>query len=263
MGAYLQVAVKSFQRHLTYRAANIAGILTNTFFGGIYVFIYTALLARRGVVGGLDVHDAVTYVVLTQSLLMAMSAFGNRDLSEAIIKGEIVTDLSRPVDFYLYWAAIDLGRAVYYLIFRGAPTFVIGWLLFRVRLPPNAAFLLLFVATVATGMALSFAFRFIASSLAFWTTDARGIHYLTNTIVMFFSGFIVPVNFFPDALRGVAEWLPFGALAHLPVNLYLGKVDAVGLARALALESAWLVILVALGRFVLSRMVRRLSAHGG
>lgn len=263
MGAYLQVAVKSFQRHLTYRAANIAGILTNTFFGGIYVFVYTALLARRGVVGGLDVHDAVTYVVLTQSLLMAMSAFGNRDLSEAIIKGEIVTDLSRPVDFYLYWAAIDLGRAVYYLIFRGAPTFVIGWVLFRVRLPPHAALLLLFVATVATGMALSFAFRFITNSLAFWTTDVRGIHYLTNTIVMFFSGFIVPVNFFPDALRSVVEWLPFAALAHLPVNLYLGKVDAVGLARALALESAWLVILVALGRFMLNRMVRRLSAHGG
>ena len=129
---YFYIATKSFQKNLAYRAANLAGIATNTFFAAVYVSIYTALLQGRGEVGGLDARDAVTYVVITQSLLMAMSAFGNRELSDAIIKGQIASDLSRPVDFYFYWAAIDLGRAVYYLIFRGIPTFVIGVLLFHV-----------------------------------------------------------------------------------------------------------------------------------
>ncbi len=131
MSVYLAIAVKSFQKHLTYRAANLAGIITNMFFGAVYVFVYVALFEGRTTVGGLDVRDAVTYVVLTQALLMAMSAFGNRELSESIMKGQIASDLSRPLDFYLYWAAIDLGRAVYYLIFRGIPTFAIGLILFR------------------------------------------------------------------------------------------------------------------------------------
>ena len=63
----------------------------------------------------------MTYAVVAQSLLMVMSAFGNRELSEAIVKGTIAVDLARPIDFYLYWAALDLGRAVYYLFFRGHP----------------------------------------------------------------------------------------------------------------------------------------------
>ena len=108
---YFYIATKSFQKNLAYRAANLAGIATNTFFAAVYVSIYTALLQGQGEVGGLDTRDAVTYVVITQSLLMAMSAFGNRELSDAIVKGQITADLSRPVDFYLYWAAIDLGRA--------------------------------------------------------------------------------------------------------------------------------------------------------
>jgi ABC-2 type transport system permease protein len=252
---YLHIGVKSFQKNLAYRAANLAGIATNTFFGAIYVFIYVALFKGRDQVGGLDVQDAVTYAVVSQSLLMAMSAFGNRELSDSIIKGQIASDLSRPVDFYLYWAAIDLGRAVYYLIFRGAPTFVLGVLLFRARLP---AFI-----CVGAGMLISFAFRFITNSLAFWTTDARGINYLANTVVMFFAGFIVPLNFFPPWLRTVADLLPFRGLAYLPISVYLGKLYGAALTRALVFEMAWLVALVLLGRLVLSRVVRRLTVGGG
>ncbi len=263
MNVYLHVAAKSFQKHLAYRAANLAGIITNTFFGAIYVLIYSALFQGRGAIGGLDVRDTVTYAVLAQSLLMVMSAFGNRELSEAIVKGTIVADLSRPVDFYLYWAALDLGRAAYYLIFRGIPTFVIGLVLFRARLPGSPATWLLFLGALGIGATVSFAFRFITNSLAFWTSDARGIIYLTNTVIMFFSGFIVPLNFFPAWLRAITDWLPFRALAHLPVNVYLGKLDGPALAAALGQQAAWLAVLVLAGRWVLARMVRRVTLHGG
>lgn len=263
LNVYLQVAAKSFQKHLAYRAANLAGIATNIFFGAIYVLIYTALFQGRGEIGGLDVRDTITYAVLAQSLLMVMSAFGNRDLSEAIVKGTIVGDLARPVDFYLYWAALDLGRAAYYLIFRGIPTYLIGLALFRARLPADASTWLLFLAALCAGATVSFAFRFITNSLAFWTSDARGITYLTSTVIMFFAGFIVPLNFFPTWLARIAALLPFRALAHLPVNVYLGKVAGPALAAALGQQALWLVALALAGRWLLGRMVRRVTLHGG
>ena len=263
MRVYLALAVKSFQKHMAYRAANLAGILTNSFFGAVYVYVYVALFQGRGTIGGLDVQDAITYVVLTQSLLMAMSAFGNRELSEAIIKGQIASDLSRPVDFYFYWAAIDLGRAVYYLVFRGGPTFLIGLVLFGAHLPAHAADAVGFVLCAMVGMVISYAFRFIPNSLAFWTMDARGLNYLANTTIMFFAGFIVPVNFFPPALRAVTTWLPFSALAYLPVNVYLGKIGGQELAQALLVQVAWGIVLMLLGRLILRRMIARLTIQGG
>jgi ABC-2 type transport system permease protein len=263
MSVYIHVATKSFQRHLAYRAANLAGIATNLFFGAVYVFIYSALFRNRGAMGGMDVRDTVTYAVLTQSLLMAMSAFGNRELSESIVSGDIATDLSRPVGCYPYWGAIDLGRGVYYLIFRGVPTFILGALLFHARLPRGPEVWPLFFLAVASGMLVSFAFRFIAASLAFWTTDVRGINYLVSTAILFFAGFIVPLNFFPDWLRRVTDWLPFRAMAHLPVSIYLGKVEGSAAARALAVEMLWLIALAMLGHLILRSMVRRLSTHGG
>jgi ABC-2 type transport system permease protein len=263
MSVYLAIAAKSFQRHLAYRAANLAGILTNTFFGAVYVFLYIALFQAREAVGGLTLQDTITYAVISQSLLMVMSAFGNQDLSEAIIKGEIISDLSRPVDFYALWAAIDIGRAVYYIIFRGLPTLAISWVLFHPSPPAGPAAALLFLPAIALGMSISFALRFTTNSLAFWTTDVRGVHYLTQTLVLFLAGFIVPLNFFPPGLRLVAQLLPFQTLANLPINLYLGKLSATELTRQLLLNLAWLAVLVTAGQFTLRSMLRRLTTNGG
>ena len=261
--AYVQIATKSFQRQLAYRAANLAGIATNGFFGLIYVSIYIALFRERGSVGGLSLQDTITYAVLTQSLLMTMSAFGNHELSDNILRGDIVTDLSRPVDVYFYWAARDIGRATYYLIFRGIPTFLVGLVLFRVSLPASPMALVWFLISVYAGILTSFAFRFPVSSLAFWTSDARGPYNLATTVIMFFSGFIVPLPFFPAPLRAVTRALPFEALANLPVDCYLGRVDGAALAPILIRQAIWLVALVLIGRSVLRVMSRRLSIHGG
>lgn len=263
MSVFWYLAIKSFQKNLAYRAANVAGIATNTFFGAIYILIYQALYTGRDQMGGLTLPETVTYAIIAQSLLNTMSAFGNNELSDAVVKGTITTDLSRPVDFYLYWAAIDFGRAVYYLIFRGIPVFVLGALFFGVVTPARPEQWLFFALTVAFGIVISFAFRFITNSLAFWTSDARGAIYLANTLILFFAGFIVPLRFFPPALRAIADMLPFGGLAQVPIDVYLGKLAIPELGAALARQLAWLVLLVAAGRWILSRMVRRVVLAGG
>lgn len=263
MGLYWHVAVKSFQKNLAYRAANLAGIATNLFFGAVYVLVYRALFIGRGEVGGFTVNDTVTYAVIAQSLLMVMSAFGNRELSEAIVRGTIAVDLARPIDFYGYWAAVDLGRAVYYFFFRAIPTYLLGALLFGAKKPADLRTWALFFAALVLGMSVSFAFRFVTNSLAFWTSDARGVLYLANTIIMFFSGFIVPLNFFPPWLADIAQVLPFRGLAQVPINVYLGKLSAGELALFAFQQAAWLIVLVLGGRFMVTRMVRRVTLAGG
>ena len=74
-------------------------------------------------------------------------------------------------------------------------------------------------------MLVSFAFRFITNSFAFWTSDARGLLYLTNTVILFFSGFIVPIELLSAVARcdrrsrcRSAGW------PRLPIDVYLGKM---------------------------------------
>ena len=101
---------------------------------------------------------------------MTVYVFGWQELALRIRDGSIATDLSRPLDPQRYWLAYDLGRAPYHLIFRGIPPFVVGALVFHLHYPsPLAA--LAFLVSVALAVVVSFGFRFLYNSAAFWLLD--------------------------------------------------------------------------------------------
>jgi ABC-2 type transport system permease protein len=103
----------------------------------------------------------------------------------------------------------------------------------------------------------------MTNSIAFWTSDARGVISLTNTLILFFAGFIVPLNFFPPWLAAIANALPFRGLAQVPIQVYLGKLTGADLLAFVLQQLAWLFVLIVAGRFILTRMVRRVTLAGG
>jgi len=98
---YLALAGTSLRRQLTYRAANLAGLITNLFFGALRAYVLIALFGAREQVAGYSVRDAVTYSGITQALMSCVAIFGWWDMIRSIRTGEVATDLSRPVDYFM------------------------------------------------------------------------------------------------------------------------------------------------------------------
>lgn len=109
--ALLTLARQSFRRHLTYRAAAFAGLLTNFFFGLLRVALYLALLHSADSAGSLTALDAITYTALTQGIITFLSIFGWYDLMYSVDTGQVASDLLKPLPLQLYWLAVDSGRA--------------------------------------------------------------------------------------------------------------------------------------------------------
>src|SRR5262249_8691240 len=118
--------------------------------------VLLALLAARSNVGGYDSSDALTYVWLTQGLIMVVYIWGWNELALRIVSGDVAVDLSRPIDFQGYWLAGDLGRALFHAIFRGIPPVLVGGLLFTLRMPTNPGTWLAFIASLVLATILSF-----------------------------------------------------------------------------------------------------------
>lgn len=62
MRLFWEIALRSFRKHLTYRAATIAGLLTNFFFGWLKVSVLLALYNGRSVVEGISQNDLYAFV---------------------------------------------------------------------------------------------------------------------------------------------------------------------------------------------------------
>src|SRR5204863_189553 len=146
-------------------------LVTNTVFGFILAYVLLAVFRQRGAVGGFDATDAVTFVFVTQGLLMVVGIFGNFEMAERIRTGDVAVDLCRPYDFQGWWLAVHYGKAPFYLLFRGLPPFLLGALVFQLRVPSNALTAVAFVGGVALAVGLAGAYGFLIQSLAFWLLD--------------------------------------------------------------------------------------------
>ena len=132
----------------------------------------------------------------------------------------------------LYWALVFLIVAIIagVLGFAGVATAAAGIakILFFV-------FLVLFLVSLALAVVVSFGFRFLYNSAAFWITDVRGVTTLALTVSLFFSGMVLPLTFFPSWLRAIAHALPFASIVQTPIDVWLGKHHGSSLVGILAL----------------------------
>ena len=260
---YFEVARTAFRRQLIYRWANLAGLLTNIFFGAVFSYVVIALFHTRPAVAGYNVNDTLRYTWLVQAMVMVVLTFGWYDLMLTIRSGAVISDMSKPCDFYWYWFSREYGRNIYYLFYRGLPTYLAGMLLFGFGAPGDWRYWLAFIISLLLGATVGIAYRMLYNAVAFWSLEARGIGTLFVVIALFFTGSYVPIPFFPPWALGIMQWLPFNALINVPAEIVLGKISGNTILFELARQLAWAIILTLIVRLVISIAARRVIVQGG
>jgi ABC-2 type transport system permease protein len=265
MGLTWQVARRSFRRWSTYRAATVAGVITNTVFGYLRAYVLVAVaIAGGGTVGGWDERTLVTFSFMTQALLTGTGAFGETELAERVRSGDVVVDLYRPIDLQAWWLASWAGRAAFAFLARGIPPALVGAVAFDLVTPTGPAMWLAFLVSVTLASGIGFAVRFLTNLSTFWLLDNQGIDQLVTMTLLFFSGLLVPIVLFPAWLEALARILPFAAMIQLPTEVFMGRYDTAGaVAAVLAVQAAWLITLLAAGRVVLAAATRKVVVQGG
>jgi ABC-2 type transport system permease protein len=258
-----ELARRGYRRYAAYPVATWAGVFTNTVWGFLLAYVLLALYRGRAEIGGYDAAETVTYVWLGQALIGTLNVFGWTDLAQRIRLGDIATDLARPVHPLRAGLAFDFGRAAYQTVYRGVPPFIVGALVFDLTGPTSPLVAVGFVASVVLAVVVSFAFRVLYNLAAFWLLDYRGPMLLAVTVSLFFSGFVIPVRFFPDWLATLAHATPFPSLVQLPVDVFLGKARGVELVATLVIQAAWGAALLAACYGVFAVGTRRLVVQGG
>ena len=263
MRLYWEIARRSFRRHLTYRAAAVAGLITNFGFGWLRVSVLLALYNGRSAVEGITVSGLYAYIALTQAVITYLAMFGWYDLMNSVHTGEISADLLKPMHYYYYWLAQDAGRAAVAFLLRGVIIMLLFALVFPMTYPSGLGQWLAVATAVLLSWLVSFTYRFLINLAAFWTPNAKGIGRFSFIFAMFLSGFLMPLRLYPDWLQTIASWTPFPYMLNTIVEVYLGILQGPALWQALLTQAIWIVLLAAAGQLVLKTAVRRLVILGG
>lgn len=253
----------AIRRQLVYRVANWSGLVTNSFFLFFRAYALRACYGEREVIAGLSVDGIVTYVTVSQSLLMVIPQWGRAEVADSVRSGQIGTDLCRPIDYFASFISKRLGISAYYVAFRFLPLMAIGLAAGLLSPPAEWELLPAFLLTMALGAWIANTLLFLVDVSAFWLGSERGVRYLFLGAGGLLSGLIIPVSFLPDALQQLSRALPFEYTLYLPVQVYLGTLTGNALGNAILIQLAWVIGLSILCRSVLAAGVRKLVVHGG
>ena len=121
----------------------------------------------------------------------------------------------------------------------------------------------LFLVAWAGAWLLNFVVHVIMGTLSFWLEQSMKLMDVWFAGFLVFSGYLIPVELFPEWLRDVLEWLPFHGQIGVPVEVALGMHERSHALALVAVQWAWILGLGLLAGLLWRRGLRRFAAVGG
>lgn len=262
---YLQFARCAFQRRAAYPLANWTGIAVNFFFFLVHAQVFLGFFAGRARVAGWSADEAVLYFATSESLLMVLGVMSwaiGRELADRVRSGDVALELVRPVRLWGRHVAECYGDALYFTGARAAVLYLAATALYGIA-PPLRLELLMAPLAIALGVGIAALVMYLAAATAFWWEHALGPLGMVPIAFFFFGGIVVPLDFYPETIRAVADVLPFRGAVYTPIAIASGKLAGGALAFGVAHQLVWLALLAGLAHRVELAAGRRLAVHGG
>jgi ABC-2 type transport system permease protein len=255
-----------FAVQLQYRAAAIAGLITNFFFGLVRAMVFVAFYALNLQPQPMTLEQAVTYSWLTEATFRLLPWTRDSEVLAQIRSGNVAYELCRPLNLYLNWYCRLIALRVAPTLLGSVPLLIFACLLpgdIRAGLPVSPVAGLAWLAATLVALLLSCSITNLIAISTFWTTTGDGLIWILPAIAMILSGTIVPLAFFPDWLQSILKILPFAGLLDIPARFYSGLLPVREVFQYLALELAWTGFFVVLGLRLIAAGMQRVVIQGG
>ncbi len=225
--------------------------------------IWTAICEGRGEVAGRSPVEMTTYVVVAWVITTFYSTRIDEFIGARIRSGDIAIDLLRPWSLQAHLYLRELGRSAALLAFTTLPLALWTTLLLPLRLPQRASTWALFAVSLFFAQAISYSLSWLVGLVALRLRNAVGLARLKATLIAIFSGALIPLDLYPEPLRGVVLALPLAGLSHVPAQLFIEGLPAARPWQPLALQVGWALALPLIGAWAFRRVCRTLVVQGG
>ncbi|MDI6619598.1 MAG: ABC transporter permease [Clostridiales bacterium] len=267
MKAYISFFRIRFINGLQYRTAAYAGIATQFAWGFMFIMLYQAFYKSNPGIVPMPFDQLSSYIWLQQAFLaLYMTWFVDNDIFNLITSGNVSYELCRPLDIYNMWftksCAYRLSRAA----LRCFPILIAAFVLpepYKLGMPYSWIFAILFIVSMALALIVVVAYCMLVYIFTFYTISPVGARITLVMIADFLSGGLIPLPLLPDWLTKYIDFSPFAAMQNVPFRIYSGNIPADKAALAVLLQAAWAVILVAIGKILMSRALKNVVVQGG
>jgi ABC-2 type transport system permease protein len=187
----------------------------------------------------------------------------DQDLSQQVTEGKLVMDLIKPVNIQFMYISQALGESIFRLALLTAPTAVVLLLVYPLKRPASWLHFAAFMVSVSMTFFIVAGINFAVGTLAIRLLSILGLLRAKYFLLELFSGLLIPISFFPHSFQTVLSFMPFQYISYVPLLIYLGKIQGIGLAKAIGMQVFWVLALLAIGDLMWKWSSRKITIQGG
>ena len=266
MSVFKSTLKLNVKKVVQYRSAAISGTLTQLFFGFMYIALFTAFL--DGGDSDFTVPQMASYIWLGQIFFVMFGYFDlcKQEISRKIVNGDIAYELIRPINLYDNWFQIAYTKPLGNLIVRSLPVAIIALCLpagIGLMLPSSLLNFLMFIASVLISSLLTASISMISYIISLYTLSSAGVFAFMVAIGNLLCGAIIPIPMLPKPVAFIFNFFPFRYVSDLPFRLYIGNISGSEALIQIAIQIAWTIGLIVIGKLIMNRKLKKLVVQGG
>ncbi len=263
------IIANTIKSSFTYRAHVLFQILASAFAILIQFFLWKAVYGAieggvaSGQIHGMSFGQTFLYVSLAAAIGVLIRTWCDWEINFQIRSGDIIMFFFKPMDYMRLMFANSMGFMIGNFITITVPSVIIIFALLQAPFTAgwNIPFFLL---TLSGSCLLSFLFDFIVGTTCFWTQSVWGISAAKDFIILFLSGALIPLQFYPESIRGIVRYLPFPYMYNLPLTILTARgADIPSWITGVAIQAFWIAAVYFIVRAYFTFSLRKLTVNGG
>ncbi len=251
---------------LQYRVGNLMWFGVNLLDLAAKIFLWTAIFnnANSEVLSGFTLELMIVYVIATQIVFHLTFLNPQFEISEDIRMGTIAMKFIKPISYRLQILFSSLGQTLGEFIFGVAPiTVIFCFYLSIADISLSISSVILFVVSVIVSYVINFLIAFTFGIIVFYTKNGFGIMQLKEVVFLLFSGALIPIDFYPQTLKAVIDFLPFKQVVYVPIAILIGRLEGLEAIKAIALQVGWIFIIFLVFNFIWKNAIKKVVVQGG
>lgn len=264
MKKYLAILNTQIQNSFQYRGQLFFWVIVEVLFLAILFFLWQAIFSEKEQIGAYTFSRIMTYYLAAFAVEMIASSHNEYNMEEIIRDGKLNKYLIRPMSFFWYRLASDLGWKISKLVVT-LPVFIAVLAFFhRYLLLPDLVEAGKFAIVLLTASALYFLISYLISFAAFWILRINSVIRIVRDITLpLMAGSLISLDLYPRLLEKLTRFLPFRYLIFFPVQVFLGKVSNAELLSGILVTLIWIIVLGAVAFALWPTALKRYESVGG
>ncbi len=177
--------------------------------------------------------------------------------------GDIAMFLIKPFNYFLMNLSECFGQSLFHFFARGIPLIILSIVIFNINLPYGPETYLLFLPSAFLGYSIYFIINFITGLLSFWFIEVFSFQLMKYGMVMLFSGGMLPIDFFPDVMQPLINFLPFKYTLYVPTSILINHFPEDMIFSQILIQLVWVIALYITSMIMWKAAEKKLVIQGG